>query len=152
MHSKQYIFFLPTLLMQIVFSIKLQKVNLPTEPHDQENTDVAVLTTPGWGNVKTPKKPGNAISSPWRWKQGTRCKVIPSNAKVQPMSQSRALNDAGKARESQIKIFLSPGSQLEGPEGAGSLPQPSSSSCQLSHPQRHRAPGVWIELLPLSPQ
>lgn len=46
--------------MQIISSIKLQKVNLPTEPHDQENTDVTGLTTPAGGNVKTqwktPKK------------------------------------------------------------------------------------------------
>lgn len=62
------IFFLPTVLMQIVSSKNLQKVNLSAEPHDQENTDVTLLTTPGWGNVKTqwkiPKKPGSA--SPWR--------------------------------------------------------------------------------------
>lgn len=56
--------------MQIISSIKLQKVNLSTEPHDQENTDVTVLTPPARGNVKTrwktPKKPASAIASPWR--------------------------------------------------------------------------------------
>lgn len=61
--------------MQIVSSIKLQKVNLPTEPHDQENTDVTGLTTPAGGNVKTQWKTPKKNPEVWLLPLGDQIKV-----------------------------------------------------------------------------